>query len=139
MYILYMYILYMYMYILVPMVQVPNSLYMYMYYSSSPGTFAVVSLMVANAISMTLAGDEALVVCDGLDPDEDLIVVWNNVTMNCSDVKVSIAVTVAFLSGAMMVGLLDYFSPHSHNLMYIVTLDSVYIQCTCIHMYHSFI
>ena len=72
--------------------------------SSSPGTFAVASLMVANAISMTLASDEALIPCDGINPNEDLMVVWNNVTVNCSDVKVNIAVTVAFLSGVMMVG-----------------------------------
>ena len=62
--------------------------------------------MVSNAISDTLASqglEPCLAMDDGSTDMEPILVVVNNVTMNCSDVKVNIAVTVAFMSGAMMV------------------------------------
>lgn len=66
------------------------------------GTFAVVSLMVANGIAHVFESNEELSPC--------LNDIGNNITLNisgtevtCEELKVHIAVTLSFLSGVFMV------------------------------------
>ena len=74
-------------------------------FSFSQGTFAVICLMVNNAITSVLVDDPALEPCiySSTDPNNDTIVLVGNVSMNCSAVKIDIAVTLSFLSGGIMV------------------------------------
>ena len=61
--------------------------------------------MVYNAILSVLSSDPALTPCidSDTDPDNDTTVMVGNVSMNCSAVKIDIAVTLSFLSGGIMV------------------------------------
>ena len=78
----------------------------------SLGTFAVISLMVSNAITDVLSSDPALSSCIG---DNSILLTGDNATTNhstnvsgmkdemCTLKKVEIATTLAFASGLIMV------------------------------------
>ena len=69
-----------------------------------PGTFAVVSLMVSNAIENVLQSDlDVYSPCLNASMSE-MDPYISSLGMNCSEIRVQIAVTVAMLSGIIMVG-----------------------------------
>lgn len=67
------------------------------------GTFAVVSLMVANGIVHVLESNEEMYPCLNGTDNNDVLVNISGTEMSCEELKVKIAVTLSFLSGIFMV------------------------------------
>ena len=59
--------------------------------------------MVNNAIASALSSDPDLMLCSDSDTDNDSTVTIGNLSMNCSSVRLDVAVTLSFLSGMIMV------------------------------------
>ena len=79
------------------------------------GTFAVVSLMVSNAISRVFESNELYHPCLNVSEyNYDYKIEEHNKT--CGDLSVEIAVTVAFVSGLIMVSIVNLYSIVIYNL-----------------------
>ena len=84
-----------------------QSLSLSLSFSLSPGTFAVVELMIGNAIDKTLASlgrDDCLRIEDSMgDPGVNASANQTMLLNECDQLKVEMAVTLAFLTGIIMV------------------------------------
>ncbi|KAL5501945.1 hypothetical protein EMCRGX_G008628 [Ephydatia muelleri] len=93
----------------------------------SIGTFPVVSLLVRNSINTVLAG-KGLEYCSS--PDNRLtVVVFDDINVTCHDLKVHIAVSLAFTSGLVMV-VMGIFKMGLINLLLSDLLMSGYTTAT---------
>ena len=69
---------------------------------SFTGTFAVVSLLVRNSVKSVLIG-KGLDYCTSLNHRLAVVVLEDGSNITCNDLKVQIAVSLAFTSGLIMV------------------------------------
>ena len=96
------------------------------------GTFAVVQLMIANAIERVLTAHSLDVCFTGefngtmLDGDQINELLVPNGTATCGELKVDIAVTLAFTSGAIMVS--------CTKTAYVFSVVCLYV-CLCVHIH----
>ena len=74
---------------------------MYIEALSLPGTFPVVSLLVRYSINNVLIG-KGLEYCSSVN-NRLTVVMFDDANITCNDVKVEIAVSLAFTSGLFMV------------------------------------
>ena len=69
---------------------------------SLPGTFPVVSMLVRNSISTVLVG-KGLEHCSSVNHRLTVVVFDDASNITCNDLKIQIAVSLAFTSGLVMV------------------------------------
>ena len=67
------------------------------------GTFAVVSLMVSNAITRVFESDDAMMDCLTDNDTANIVVNVSGRVLTCSELTKEIATTLSFVSGLIMV------------------------------------
>ncbi|XP_019864177.1 PREDICTED: solute carrier family 26 member 6-like [Amphimedon queenslandica] len=102
----------------------------------SVGTFAVVSLMVANGITHVLESNEEMYPCLNGTENNDIIVSISGTEMSCEELKVKIAVTLSFLSGIFMI-ILGLFKFGFITILLSESLISGYTTGAAAHVFTS--